>query len=132
MEIRWEFLRTRMQNFEINLLNILEDFNSGVFFLSFCATPLNNYCFKFFNKSLTSFISYPICFMHFRFLTRFRPIFLFSAAWKRQKTRLFFYLFRGYKKETLAWKGLIRLLDKAPFFRFLIRFFDKVFCADSW
>ena len=35
MEITWEFLRTRMQDFEINLLNILEDFDSGVFFLIF-------------------------------------------------------------------------------------------------
>ena len=35
MEITWEFLRTRMQDFEITLLNILEDFNSGVFFLIF-------------------------------------------------------------------------------------------------
>ena len=39
-----------MQNFEISFLNVLEDFNSGVFF-NFCATPLNN-CFKFFNKPL--------------------------------------------------------------------------------
>ena len=31
MEITWEFLRKRMRNFEINLLNVLKDFNSGVF-----------------------------------------------------------------------------------------------------
>ena len=30
MEITWEFLRKRMRNFEINLLNVLKDFNSGV------------------------------------------------------------------------------------------------------
>ena len=35
MEITWEFLPTRMQDFEITLLNILEDFNSGVFSLIF-------------------------------------------------------------------------------------------------
>ena len=31
MEITWEFLRKRMRNFEINLLNVLKDFNFGVF-----------------------------------------------------------------------------------------------------
>ena len=30
--MNWEFLQARMQDFERNLLDILEDFNSGVFF----------------------------------------------------------------------------------------------------
>ena len=39
-------------------------------------------------------------------LTHFRPMFPFYTPWKRQKTRGFSDVFRGYRKRTLAWNRL--------------------------
>ena len=47
---------------------------------------------------------------HCFWLSHFRPMFPFYTAWKRQKTFWFSDVFRGYRKGTLAWNGLIKLL----------------------
>ena len=121
MEITWEFLRTRMQNFEINLLNILEDFNSGVFLI---------FVQYLWITALNFLISLKLALLvAFQILNPFQANAPFLCPLKTAKKQIFSTFSGGIKKRTLVWNGLIRFLDKAPFFRFLMSFFDRYFLS---